>query len=74
MKLLTVADIADRLSISQSLVYRLASEGKLRCYRVGRGALRFREEDVMEYIDSCVMEVTVEPRRAPRLQLKNIRL
>jgi len=74
MKLLTVSEVAASLSISESLVYRLKDEGKLRCYRVGRGALRFREEDVMEYLDSCVVEVTMEPRRAPRLHLKNIRL
>ncbi len=74
MKLLTVAEVADALSISESLVYRLKDEGKLHCFRIGRGALRFREEDVMGYLDSCVVEVTVEPRRAPRLHLKNIRL
>jgi len=65
VKLLTVSDVADRLSISQSLCYRLVAEGKLRAFRIGKGALRFREEDLAEYMESCVIEVRLEPRKAP---------
>jgi excisionase family DNA binding protein len=71
---ITVPEVAEALSISESLVYRLKDEGKLRCFRIGKGAIRFREEDVMEYIDSCVVEVQVRPRRAVLPQLKHIRL
>jgi excisionase family DNA binding protein len=72
--LLTVAQIAELLAVSESLIYRLASEGKLRCYRLGRGALRFSESEVARYLDSCVVAVKLEPRRAPAARLKHIRI
>ena len=65
MKLLTVRETAEALSVSPSLVYRLVSEGALRCFRIGRGALRFRQEDVEEYLSQCVVEVSVGTRKAP---------
>jgi excisionase family DNA binding protein len=74
MKLLTVKETAKALSISPSLVYRLVSEGALRCYRIGRGALRFRQEDVEGYLNRCIVEVKLEPRRAPAAHLKHIRI
>lgn len=72
MRLLTVRQTAEALSVSPSLVYRLASEGTLRCYRIGRGALRFREEDIEEYLARCVVEVTLEPQRTPAVKLKHL--
>jgi len=74
MKLLTVKETAEALSVSPSLVYRLVSEGALRCYRIGRGALRFREEDVQAYLNGCVVEVKLEPRRRPAAHLRHIRV
>jgi excisionase family DNA binding protein len=74
MKLLTVTEVATSLSISESLVYRLKDEGKLRCFRIGRGAIRFSEEDVMEYLNTCVIQVRLEPGKAPRLNLKHVRI
>ena len=65
MKLLTVTEVASSLSISESLVYRLKDEGKLRCVRIGKGAIRFSEEDVMEYLNSCVIQIRLEPGKAP---------
>jgi excisionase family DNA binding protein len=74
VKLLTVKETAEALSVSPSLVYRLASEGALRCYRIGRGALRFSQEDVQAYLNGCVLEVKLEPRRRPTTHLKHIRI
>ena len=50
--LLTVNDVAEFLAVSPSLVYRLAADGELPSYRIGKGTLRFRPEDVEEYLDS----------------------
>jgi excisionase family DNA binding protein len=71
--LLTVKEVAERLKCSTSQVYAIKQQGKLRSYKIG-GMVRFRREDVEEYIDSCVVEVTLEPRRryATRLVLKNL--
>ncbi len=63
MKLLTVRQTAELLAISSSLVYRLTSEGKLPAYRLGAGAIRFREDEILLYLDSCRIET--ERRRSP---------
>ena len=71
--LLTVSDIADLLAISQSLVYRLVADGELRCYRIGRGALRFRQEDVETYLTACTVAGRERGARTPsRLRLKHL--
>jgi len=50
-----VKDVADRLEISPSLVYRLIAEQKLQATRHGsaRGALRVSEDQLIEYLESC---------------------
>jgi excisionase family DNA binding protein len=50
MQLLTVAKVAELLSVSPSLVYRLKDDGEIPCYRIGRGAIRFSKEDVERYL------------------------
>jgi len=52
MNLLTVSDVAELLSVSESLIYRLASNGEIPSYRIGKGALRFRMEDIDAYLSS----------------------
>ena len=74
MKLLTVKETAEALSVSPSLIYRLVSAGALRCFRIGRGALRISEEQLLEYLEGRVLEVRLEPRRAPRTRLKHLRV
>ncbi len=66
-RLLTVSDVAQWLSVSRSLVYQLVESGKLPVYRIGngRGAVRFRPEDIDEYISSCRTEPT-QPIEVPR--------
>ncbi len=64
--LLSVADVAKLLSVSQSLVYRLAADGELRCYRIGRGALRFSEDDVERYLFIHAFGGELQGKRAAR--------
>lgn len=53
--MLRVKQVAERLGISCALVYELTAQGKLPCYRIGigRGAIRFKDEDVEKYLRSC---------------------
>lgn len=71
MQLLTVTQVAESLSISPSLVYSEVAIGRLRCYRLGRGALRFSEEQIQEYLRSCACEPTPgarKPLSVPKLR------
>jgi excisionase family DNA binding protein len=58
--LLTVAEVAGRLNLSPSAVYRhLAPGGQLRAYRIGfsaRAAIRISEKDLDRYIERCAVE------------------
>lgn len=49
MTLLTIADVAERLRVSQPTVHRLKASGKLPAVRFGR-AVRFRPDDVAALI------------------------
>lgn len=53
-QLLTVADVADLLKVSVSQVYVLKHTG-LRSVRLGRKAVRFRKEDVIDFIEDNVV-------------------
>jgi len=53
-QLLTVADVADLLKVSVSQVYVLKHTG-LRSVRLGRKAVRFRKEDVLDFIEDNVV-------------------
>ena len=56
-QLLTVAEVAERLKLSVSLIYAMVNAGTLPSLRVGngRGSIRFREGDVQEYLDGCAV-------------------
>ncbi|MCA9078710.1 MAG: helix-turn-helix domain-containing protein [Planctomycetaceae bacterium] len=76
-RLLTVAEVADWLSVSASLVHQIVEAGKLPVYRIGngRGAIRFRPEDIESYLDGCRTEKVVRPPgRKVRPRLKHLRL
>lgn len=75
-RLLTVADVAERLSISTATAYELVKHGKLTCYRIGaaRGAIRVREEDLAEYLQRNVSVVRQELKPMPSVPLRHIRL
>ncbi len=71
LQLLTVTQVAESLSISPSLVYREAANGRLRCYRLGRGAIRFSPEQIQEYLNSCVCapsSAAQRPLSVPKLR------
>src|SRR5262249_37747772 len=75
---LTVADLAERLNVSESTVYDLVSIKKIACHRIGkrRGPIRFTEEQGSEYLPATLREaegghVAAPARRAalPSLDL-----
>jgi excisionase family DNA binding protein len=66
MKLLTVAETAALLSISKSMVYQLKDGGALPFYRIGAGAIRFNEEDLLVYLASCKIEAGTKRPTAAR--------
>jgi excisionase family DNA binding protein len=55
MKILTVKEVAEFLRVSEGCVYSLAAQGVLPSVRigVGRGVIRFQEEDVSAFIQNC---------------------
>ena len=75
-KLLTVKDVAERLSVSTSLVYQLVESGKLPVHRIGngRGAIRFSPQDIETYLEECRVEKQAPATRQRRPRLKHIQL
>ena len=53
--MLTVKQVAQRLNVSQSIIYALVEKGQIVCHRigVGRGSIRISEEDLACYLKSC---------------------
>jgi len=76
--LLTVKDVAGRLNVSPSCIYQLVETGKIPHHRigVGRGAIRFTEDDLAEYLDRNRSQPASggQPRPATRPKLKHIKL
>ena len=75
-KLLTVKDVAERLSVSSSLIYQLVESGKLPVLRIGngRGAIRFSPQDIEAYLEECRVEKQAPATRQRRPRLKHIKL
>ena len=55
-RLLTVAEVADHMRVSNMTVYRLIKGGTLPALRVGKN-YRIRARDVVAYLDSSVTQV-----------------
>ena len=72
MQLLRPNDVAQMLNCSVSQVYALKDEGKLRWCKIG-GMVRFRPEDVEEFISSCVVESSPKRRKAPSCRLPTLK-
>ena len=53
--MLTVKQVAERLNVSQSIIYALVDAGQIVCHRigVGRGPIRITAEDLARYLKSC---------------------
>jgi excisionase family DNA binding protein len=49
--LLTVAEVAERLSVHKQTVWQLAREGSIPCVRLSDRRLRFNPDDVEQYIE-----------------------
>ena len=60
--MLTPRQLADRLSLSLSMVYRLLTSGELECYRFG-SAYRVSEEQLNQFLQKKKVETpTVLPK------------
>jgi len=73
--MLTVREMAARLSLSVTKTYELLRSGSLPHYRIG-GAIRITEADFAAFLTSCRQdrnEADLHPRQ-PRLKLKHIKL
>ncbi len=72
--MLKVTQVAEKLNVSESIVYALIDAGRLACDRigVGRGTIRVSSEDLDIYLASCRVANGGEPRSAPRPRLKHI--
>ena len=55
-RLLTVAEVADHMRVSNMTVYRLIKGGALPAIRVGKN-YRIRSSDLSAYLDSSVAQV-----------------
>ena len=55
--LLTVKEVANMLKIHESTVYAWASQGKIPSVTLSRKALRFREKDLQEFIESKLIHL-----------------
>lgn len=64
-RLLTVDDVAERLQLSRSTVYEMKK--KIGYLKVG-GAVRFREEDITNFLDGC--QPGERHRLPPSIKLK----
>lgn len=51
MTLLKPKEVAERLRIHESSVYRLVDDGKIGSYIINGGTIRISEEDLNEYLE-----------------------
>ncbi len=54
-ELYTVKEVAKKLKVAESTINRWVAEGKLKALKLSegrKGAVRFREEDIKNFIDS----------------------
>lgn len=78
LRLLTVREAADQLSLSIASIYEMVRAGRLPAVRVGRrgGAIRIRPEDLEDFLQASSQQTQKQsaPRVARRVKLKHIRL
>lgn len=55
MRLLTAADVAEKLNVSLSTISKLVASGRLRGYRIGR-CLRVSDDALLEFLEGVVTE------------------
>jgi len=54
-RLLRIEDVADRLTVSRSMAWKLVAGGELRSVRIGR-SVRVRPADLEAYVENAVRE------------------
>ena len=54
-RLLRIEDVADRLTVSRSMAWKLVAGGELRSVRIGR-SVRVRPVDLEAYVENAVRE------------------
>lgn len=66
--MLSVSEVAARLGVSPSAVYRLCDAGLIRHHRVGlnRGKIRVPEDAVTDYLRSCEVTSANSPSASVR--------
>ena len=50
-KLLTVAELAERMGLTPTTIYRWLSDGRLTCIRFSARCLRFRESEMEKLLN-----------------------
>ena len=72
----TISVVAELFVVSRSLVYQMVDSGKLPYLRIGmgRGAIRFKPEDVRNYLESCRREKNPGSKSPLTTRLKHIKL
>lgn len=71
-QLMTVAEVAERLSCSRALVFSLIKNGLLGCYRIGlrkQGGVRVTEQQLQDYLKN-----REQPAGEPFTGLKHVKL
>lgn len=58
--IMTVHEVAAYLRLSEAKVYRLANEGCVPCFRLGK-SWRFRKDLIDEWIEAQAMQMMQEP-------------
>ncbi|MCC6127447.1 MAG: helix-turn-helix domain-containing protein [Pirellulales bacterium] len=66
LDLLTVQQAAKILNMSKSFLYQLAANRTIACYKIGQGAIRFRLDDLMAYLEECRVEPEKQTSRGIR--------
>ena len=65
--MMTAREVAEELSVCTETVLRWTRQGKLPGFRLPGGALRYREDDLLEWLeDRQVKEDGCQPRSAVR--------
>jgi len=52
--------------MSKSFLYQLAASRKIACYKIGQGAIRFRLDDLLTYLEECRVEPEKQTSRGIR--------
>jgi excisionase family DNA binding protein len=63
--MLSPKDLADRLQLSRSMVYRLLTSGEIECYRIG-SAYRVSEEQLIQFLQRHRQETAKRPHATRR--------